>query len=190
MSLKYSSGPWLDCTFEGEVLSSPQNSPRIQKLCAFCSSVNMPVSKESVKSILDWSIEFLMAAVLNGKVNRYCQEYTKSCKYMATNFVELTFEQSYFRVSELVSDVDLPGFREDLVSYGLSKKQFLNEIYGILRDLAASQDFFDECDFNTEEQFRSVKCSPASFPRKLSPLTRRRTSVLDFATRNVESTLN
>jgi len=143
------------------------------RLAAFCHNVNLELCSSNTFEILGWNIEKFMAVLLQGKGNRNL-DYLELCKRMSIVFVEKTREDAYYRVGDLVADVAVEEFRDDLVSYGLTKKQFLNEVFGILRDIST---FLE----NTILKFNIIETSPKKFneskPRQLSPLSRRAVSL-------------
>jgi len=129
--------------------------------------------------ILSWDIDKFMAVLLKGKSNKnWNVPYLESCKRMSIEFVQKTRIDAYYRVGELVADIAVEEFREDLACYGLTKKQFLNEVFGILRDISVYLE-------STILDVDVINTSPREFvlnERQLSPLRRRAVSVATIPT--------
>ena len=142
-----------------EAVSFKASTAVTARLQTYCSLVNLPLTKEVVQEILQWPVEKFLAVLLKGKAKHHlCNlDYFELCTEMSKTFVVSSKEEFYFYVTELVSDINLPEFKHDMYSYGLVKKQFLNEVFGVLKDLS--------------------NFSLAS-PKSLSPLSRRKTVVL------------
>jgi len=142
-----------------EAVSLKASTAETTRLQTYCSLVNLPLTKEVVQEILQWTIEKFLSVLLKGKAKQhaYNLEYFELCTEMSKRFVASSKDEFYFYVAELVCDINVPEFKHDMYSYGLVKKQFLNEVFGVLKDLS--------------------NFSLAS-PKSLSPLSRRKTVVL------------
>jgi len=139
-----------------EAVSLKASTADTTRLQNYCSLVNLLLTKEVVQEILQWTIEKFLAVLLKGKAKHHAYNLPKTTE-MSKRFVASSKEEFYFYVTELVCDMNLPEFKNDMYSYGLVKKQFLNEVFGVLKDLS--------------------NFSVAS-PKSLSPLSRRKTVVL------------
>jgi len=86
--------------------------------------------------MLGWHIEKFMAVLLNVyQKTMESPEHTEMCYEISQRFVAFAATSLHYRVADLVPDVSLENFKQDLRGFGRMKKKFVNDVWGILSDV-------------------------------------------------------
>lgn len=124
--------------------SSSSSSSKLVDLISFnhikrlCYVTKDELNYQTISKIKEWPILKLFQNLLLCQTSlQNCLETYEECKKMIKISAQNLHKEAYFTVNDLIQDLDVNGFFNDLSSSGFNKKRLLNELKALLEEIRA-----------------------------------------------------